>query len=114
MRVLTSMARVLVLIALLGGCRQQQKVSVEITGDSLVAANPVEQPPSGDINPSTEYQEPAKEEPAPAPVRKPSKSTSKPRPAPTSEQDQHADRGVTLPAGTALKVTFDAKVSSET
>jgi hypothetical protein len=115
MRALTSLASVLVLAALLAGCGQQQKVSEETTADSLLASNPIEQPPAGDINPSTEYQEPAKEEtpPAPAPTRKPSKPSSKPRPAPTTESAP-VSRGVTLPAGTPLKVVFDAKVSSAT
>jgi hypothetical protein len=83
------------------------------TVDSLLASNPTEQT-SGNLTPQTDYQQPAQQEPpTPAPTttrpkpsqsRPPTSTTSTPRPSP----------GVTVPAGTGVKVAVAAKITSET
>ncbi len=102
----------LMLVLAAASCaKKQETAQQESTVDSLLASNPTEQT-SGNLTPQTEYQEPPKQEarPAPAPAKpatKPTTSTprpSSPRPAP----------GVTVPAGTGVKVAVSAKITSET
>jgi hypothetical protein len=99
----------LLLAALLVGCGGQQTAdqAMEASTDSLLAANPTEQT-SGDLTPQTEYQEPATQAP-PTPAPKPSTSTSKPPAAKPA-----ASPGVTVPAGTPIKIALDTKITSET
>jgi hypothetical protein len=103
---------VLLLAGVLAGCaRKQSDEAMYSSSDSLLASNPTEQT-SGDITPQTEYQpaEPPAAEPtrpAPAPSRPKPRPSPEPEPAPTNP-------GVTVPAGTDLQVSVDAKISSET
>jgi hypothetical protein len=91
-----------------GGQRADQSAST--TSDSLLAASPVE-PPQGDLTPQSDYQQQQPETPTPAPTPPASKPAPKPASKPASEP---ASRGVTVPAGTAVKVTVTPQISSET
>jgi hypothetical protein len=108
-RVLTVTSAVL-LLALLAGCGKKAEESAGTSSDSLLAANPVETP-QGDITPQSEYKEPEKKAeeapPAPKPAAKPRKQQTAQAPAPSNP-------GVTLPAGTGIKITVNAQISSET
>lgn len=99
------------LVALTVSCAQKQDIAQESAVDSLLASNPTEQAP-GDLTPQTDYQEPQPEvtPPVSAPVTSKPKSST-PRPAVTSPKPAP---GVTVPAGTGVKVAVAAKISSET
>ena len=104
------------LIAAMAGCGQKAEQAAETSRDSLLAANPVETP-QGDITPESQYQEPEKQAETP-PVAKPaSKPKPKAKPAPTPPATPAAapsNPGVRVPAGTGIKVTVAAQISSET
>lgn len=106
-----SLGLAMMLSALLAGCGAQTEQAATDASDSLLAASPVE-PPQGELTPQTDYQSPPEPEktPAPAPSKKPAapaKKPSAPAPAPVNT-------GITIPAGTGIKVSITAKVSSET
>lgn len=103
----TSIGIALALAVALVGCGQRTEQTSTATSDSLLAANPVE-PPQGDLSPQTDYQNPPSNQnpPRPAPRRDPGRPSS-PAPAPSNP-------GVTIPAGTGIKVAVNTKVSSET
>ena len=109
-------AGVLVIALALTGCAQKsEQAANDTTSDSLLAANPVEPPQSG-ITPQKEYQpeQQPKEEAPPAPTPK-SVSKPKSRPAPPKESpSQPVARGVTVPAGTHIKISVAAQITSET
>lgn len=100
-----------VLAVAIAGCGGQQAQQSATTSDSLLAASPVE-PPQGDLTPQTDYQPPA-EQPAPTPPppspRPASRPAPKPAPAPAPTSP-----GVTIPAGTAIKISVTPQISSET
>jgi hypothetical protein len=102
----------LCLVALTVSCAQKQDTAQQESAvDSLLASNPTEQTP-GDLTPQTDYQAPQPEvtPPVSAPVTsKPKPST--PRPAASSPKPAP---GVTVPAGTGVKVAVAAAISSET
>jgi hypothetical protein len=105
----------LLVSAWLAGCGQRTTTtSEETSADSLLSANPTEQT-SGDLTPQTEYQEPAAEAPpTPAPSRQPSRAPSRPSREPSREPAREpVAQGVTVPAGTPLKISVNAKISSE-
>jgi hypothetical protein len=112
-----SFATFLLLTLVLGGCGQRTQVAQDTTADSLLSANPTEVT-SGDITPSTSYQEPAPEAPVSVtPSTTPSRPKPKPKPAPRPEtrpETPPEPLGTLVPAGTPIKITFDQKVSSET
>jgi hypothetical protein len=99
----------------LAGCGQSNEQASETASDSLLAASPVEPAQTG-ITPQTEYQpeQPQQEPPPPAP--KPVASKPKPKPAPPKNEtpSQPVARGVTVPAGTAIKINVVAQITSET
>lgn len=104
-------------VVLTASCaRQQESAQQESAVDSLLASNPTEQT-SGDLTPQTEYQEPPAPEtpPVQAPVAtKPKPAAPKPAaPKPTTATPR-PEPGVTVPAGTGVKVAMTAKISSET
>jgi len=107
-----AIAASLVLIAALSGCgAKKTDTAMENSSDSLLASNPTEQT-SGNLTPQTEYQQPpAQEQTAPAPA--PKKKTTKP-PAESPRHEPAANPGVTVPAGTPIKIAVDAKISSAT
>jgi hypothetical protein len=108
----------LVIALALTGCAQKsEQAANDTSSDSLLAANPVEPPQTG-ITPQKEYQpapEPPKETPPP-PAPKPVAAKPKPKPAPHVAQApaQPVERGVTMPAGTAIKISIAANITSET
>ena len=102
----------LMLAGLLTGCGSKQTAdqSLESANDSLLSSNPSEQTP-GNITPQTEYQ-PQQQAPPPATTpSRPASTTPKPKPKPAPAP---SNPGITVPAGTAIKITTDAKISSET
>lgn len=117
-RLLALLAVSLFATALLSGCGQKadQAATDSSVSDSLLAASPIETP-SGDIQPDTafkpepEAQQPPAETPATPPPAAP-KPAAKPRPKPAPAPAPAAT--VTVPAGTALKVSIDQQLSSET
>jgi hypothetical protein len=104
----------LLLTGLLSGCGSKQTAdqSLESPSDSLLSSNPSEQTP-GNITPQTEYQ-PQQEAPPANPPATHQTSKPKPKPAPPAPAPAPQNPGVTVPAGTAIKITTDAKISSET
>jgi len=101
------------LVAALAGCGQKAEQAAETSSDSLLAANPVETP-QGDITPESQYQEPEKQAgkaPAPKPASKPK---AKPAPAPPAAPAAAlSSPGVRVPAGTGIKISVAAQISSE-
>lgn len=104
---------ILAAVVTIAGCgAKESELAMEASSDSLLAANPTE-PAPGSITPQTDYQQPAPEAPAvPAPAPTPRPAVSKPRPA--APKPAPVNQGVTVPEGTAIKVTVDAQISSET
>ena len=102
----------ILLVAAVTGCSTTKREAMETTNDSLVAANPQETTPA-DLTPQTDYQQApstpqSSRAPAPAPRRR---STS---PRPSSEPVAQTSRGVTVPSGTAVSVSVNTQISSET
>jgi hypothetical protein len=100
-------------LAVLAGCGKKAEQAATTASDSLLAASPVE-PAQGNITPQSDYQQqPAGETAKPAPAETPKKKmTVKPSTPPASTAP--AKTGVTIPAGTGIKVAVNAKISSET
>jgi hypothetical protein len=105
---------VLVIALALAGCAQKSEQAANDTAsDSLLAANPVEPPQTG-ITPQTEFQPEQQQTEAP-PAPKPVAAKPKPKPAPPKETpSQPVARGVTVPAGTGIKISVAAQITSET
>jgi hypothetical protein len=98
----------LVVLGLAAGCARKAEQAQSTTSDSLFASNPSE-PAPGSLTPEQQYQQqPPAQQPQPAP-----KPASKPPSKPAAKPEPVA-RGVTLPAGTAVKLTVDAELTSET
>jgi len=110
-KTLNALMATLLLAGLLSGCGNKQTAdqSLESPNDSLLSSNPSEQT-TGNITPQTEYQPPQQEQTAPPPATKPA-SKPKPKPAPKPAPAPE-NPGVMVPAGTAIKITTDAKISS--
>ncbi len=103
---------VLVLAFAATGCGQKAEQAAESAGDSLLAASPLETP-EGSMTPTEEYQTPptpTPTPPTPAPA-KPKPATPKPAATPPAAP---VNPGVTVPAGTSVKITVAAQISSET
>ena len=101
----------LALVIALVGCAKKDDQAAAPNADSLLSASPVE-PSSGDITPQTDYQQP------PAATNNPPAQTStRPRTSPRPSGGSApvaTNPGVTIPAGTPIKVTVNAQISSET
>lgn len=117
-RILILLLAALVATAALTGCAKKGEESAATsTSDSLLAQSPIEPPPSGELQPDTaftpqpETQAPPTATPAPSSTT-PSKPTAKPKPKPAPAPSPTAS--VTVPAGTALKISIDQQISSET
>jgi hypothetical protein len=112
MRRVLAISGAVLMLALLASCGKKADQAAGTSSDSLLAANPVETP-EANITPQSQYNEPAKtQEPPPAakPSAKPKSRTappSTPAPAPVNP-------GVSVPAGTGIKIAVNAQVSSET
>jgi hypothetical protein len=105
-------AALLASVAVMGCSGQGAQQTAETATDSLLSANPFEDA-SGDITPQEEFQQqqPATPPPAPKPAAKPApKPAPRPAPAPAPTRDP----GVTLPAGTAIALSVNTQISSET
>ena len=113
-RAFASIGIPLMAIVLVAGCAKKETAQQpESSVDSLLASNPTEQTP-GDITPQTEYQPPEKQQQEP-PAPAPRKTQTPPRhPATPSASEPARSHAVTMEAGTAVKVTVSAKISSET
>jgi hypothetical protein len=110
-KIVLMMCGVVAVAALLAGCgAKKTDQAAESSSDSLLASNPSE-PASGNITPQTDYQQQQ-------PTQQPAVSAPKPRPAAPprapAPRPAAANPGVTVPAGTPIKVTMDAQISSET
>ena len=115
MRNLRTLVGVTALVALvLSSCGQKTETATsQSASDSLLAASPVE-PPQGNMTPSQDYQQPQQAPDNTTPPTTPAstkpkttKPAAKPAPAPSNP-------GVSIPAGTALKVAVNAQITSET
>ena len=101
-------------LVMLAGCSQKAAQNTPASGassDSLLASSPVEQP-QGQIQPQTNFQPqpaPATQTPTPAPA--PRTQAPKPRRTPPAVA---AAPTATVAAGTGLKITMNAALSSET
>ncbi|MBI1799508.1 MAG: hypothetical protein HYR73_07440 [Candidatus Eisenbacteria bacterium] len=106
-------------ILVLAGCGKKTEQAANTGSDSLLATNPVEQP-QGNLTPQTQYQGgngAAQPSPAPAPQseKKPGHTTtSQPTHHPAEASAPAPNPGVTLPAGTGIKIKVGAKITSET
>ena len=99
-------------LVMLAGCSKKAADSASTAGassDSLLASSPIE-PPQGQLQPQTDFQPqttPPAATPTPTRTNKPA-ATPKPKPAPPAAPT------ATLAAGTGLKITVGAALSSET
>ena len=102
---------VLVLAFVAVGCGQNAEQAAESAGDSLLSASPVETP-EGSMTPTEEFQTPPGEQVPPNPAPVPAKpAASKPA---AVKPAAPVNPGVTLPAGTELKIAVTAQITSET
>jgi len=117
MRSLRIILSVTALVALtITGCgKKTETATTQSASDSLLAASPVE-PPQGNMTPAQDYQQPTQTPevtpPAPATTRPASTRPSRPRTAPAPSRPSNP--GVSIPAGTALKIAVNAQLTSET
>ena len=114
-RVLVALSAAL-LITALAGCGQKTEQAAETSSDSLLAANPVETP-QGDLTPQSEYQERQKQAenpPAAKPAARPKSKPAPPATPPASPAAAPSNPGVRVPAGTGIKISVAAQISSET
>lgn len=113
MRFVKPLATLTVLAVLAAGCGQKTEQAADTTSaDSLLASSPLEQP-SGDLTPQTEFEqapEPAAET-TPVPATRP--ATTKPKPSVVPTPPKEAP-GLTIAAGTPMKVAVTTKITSET
>ncbi len=107
---------VVLVAAVLAGCGAKKEAS-QTSSDSLVSANPTEQG-QGNITPEQQVPPPTPEPTPPPPTER--KRSSEPRHARTRTSEtaaapaQEAARSFTVPSGSAIKVTVNTKLSSET
>jgi len=105
LRTWTILSLTIVLAAALSGCARKQAEDMTLADSTAFATNPAESTVA-DLTPQGTVPEPAPE-PAPAP-RKPA-----PKPAPTPKAPAPAP-GITVPSGTAIAITLNTQISSET
>ncbi len=96
-------------IAILAGCGQKAQQAATTASDSLLAQSPVE-PPQGSVTPEEQYQPAPAPQPTPASTPKPATSKPKPKPSPAPAESP----GMSVPSGTALKITVESAITSET
>src|SRR5437879_4724948 len=95
------------------GCGAKQTASDSTaSSDSLLASNPVEQP-SGSITPQSDFPQQQQTTPATTePAAKPASHHPSTRPSEKPAVAKHS--GTKVEAGTALNISVDTQVSSET
>jgi hypothetical protein len=112
-RTLVFATSLLAAVLVLAGCgkKADQTAADTAMNDSLLSANPVEQP-QGQIEPQTGVQSgepasaaPVAQDPKPTPAKKPSAPAPKPRAEAPS---------VMVPGGTELKIAIETAINSET
>ena len=103
-------------LVMLAGCGQKTAQNTPASGassDSLLASSPVEQP-QGQIQPQTNFQpQPAPATQTPTPTPAPRTQAPKPKRTPPAPAAPAAPTA-TLTAGTGLKITMNAALTSET
>ena len=105
---------ILAALATIAGCgAKPAQQAMESSSDSLLAANPTE-PAPGNITPQAEYQQPQQPAPAARPTPAPKPRTETPRPVVEAPRSAPVNPGVMIPEGTAIKVTVDGEITSET
>lgn len=101
-------------LALLASCAKKDETSTSAS-DSLLSASPIET--TDGLQPDTTFQSQPDPIPTPAPVAVAPPRRTTPRPQPTHTHTPRpsavADNGVTIPAGTALTVGVNTRISSE-
>ncbi len=104
----------LVLLAFVAGCGAKQQASQTMADSTAFATNPTEQG-QGAVSPEGQAPPPpAGQPPAPAPEKRSTAPTStRPKPAPAATKPAAAP-GITVPSGTALAITLNSQISSET
>jgi hypothetical protein len=109
LRTWTILSLAIVLAVALSGCGKKQAADMTLADSLAFAANPTEST-AADLTPQGTVPEPAPT-PTPAPVAKP-KATA-PRTAPAPKAPAPAP-GISVPSGTAIAVTLNNPISSET
>ena len=99
-------------LALLTSCAKKADDGSTSASDSLLSASPIET--TDGLQPDTSFQSQPTPTPTPTPVatNNPPRQTS-PKPRPSSTPAPAAAPGVTVPAGTAVKINVGAQISSE-
>jgi len=101
----------------IGCARKTAQTTNTATSDSLVASNPTERP-AGDITPQTNYQEPKQTEATPPPAEHRTTTThhttTHEHMAANTTSKPAENPGITVPAGTAVKIEVATDVTSET
>lgn len=102
-----------VAITAFAGCGAKQTASDSTaSSDSLLASNPVEQP-SGSITPQSDYSQ--QQQQTTTPPSQPAKTAShRPTTQPSEKPAPAKSAGVKVDAGTALNISVDTQLSSET
>ena len=98
--------------ALLTSCAKKNEDGSTSASDSLLSASPIET--TDGLQPDTSFQSQPTPTPTPTPVatNNPPRQTT-PRPRPSTTPAPVAAPGVTVPAGTAVKINVGAQISSE-
>lgn len=113
LRTWTILSLALVLTVALSGCGKKQAADMTLADSTAFAANPTEST-TADLTPQGTVPEPTPEA-APPPATKPAakpKATA-PKTSPTPQAPAPAP-GITVPSGTAIVITLDKPISSET
>ena len=115
MRHLRILVGVSALALVLSSCGQKTETATsQSASDSLLAASPVE-PPQGNMTPSQDYQQ---QQQAPDNTPPPATTPATTKPKTTKPAVKHtpvpSNPGVSIPAGTALKIAVNAQITSET
>jgi hypothetical protein len=94
------------------GCAKKTEQASETSGDSLLAASPVETP-QGNMTPTQGYQQPPAQTPPTPEATKPKPPVVKPASSTPSHAVTPSHPGVEIPAGTAIHLEIDTEISSE-
>ena len=121
-KIAIALTLIIISAAALTGCGKKAETAGGTTSDSLLAGSPIEQP-QGAVTPNSGFNPDPSGAQAPAPAAQPGNTpaprserpAAKPeRKTPRATPPAPAEPSVTIPAGTALKVTVDTPITSET
>lgn len=107
LRTWTILSLAIVLAVALSGCGKKQTADMTLADSTAFAANPTEST-AADLTPQGTVPQPA---PTPTPAPKPKATAPKAAPAPRAPAPAP---GITVPSGTAIAVTLNDQISSET